>query len=72
MIIKIAQIIIPVLVIALILFQQRGTALGAGFGGDSGGGFYGTRRGAQQKIFYATIVLVIAFLALSIISLFIQ
>jgi len=63
------QIIIAVLLIVLILFQQRGTALGSAFGGGGGGegsGFYATRRGIQQKIYWATIVLGILFIALSI------
>jgi len=64
-ILSIAQIIVSILLIVLILFQQRGTALGSAFGGE-GGGFYATRRGLQKKIFWATIVLGGAFIALSI------
>lgn len=60
--ILIAQIALAVILIALILLQQRGTALGASFGG--GGEFYGTKRGAEKVIFRATIV--VAFLFLSI------
>jgi len=70
-ILTIIQIAVSVLLIICILIQQRGTALGSSFGGDSGG-FYGTRRGIQQKIFYATIILAIAFLALSVTGLFLQ
>ena len=50
-----AQIAIAVFLIILILLQQRGQALGSAFGGGEGG-FYATRRGIQQKIFWATIV----------------
>jgi len=64
----ILQIIVSVLLIAAILFQQRGEALGSAFGG-SGGGFYGTRRGIQQKIFWATIVLGVAFVVLALLNL---
>ncbi|MBI2573896.1 MAG: preprotein translocase subunit SecG [Candidatus Wildermuthbacteria bacterium] len=53
--------------IIAILLQQRGTALGLGMGGDSG--FYATRRGIQEKLFWATIVLLILFAGLSIASL---
>jgi protein translocase SecG subunit len=63
----IAQIIIAVLLIVLILLQQRGTALGSAFGG--GGEFYGTRRGIQQKIFFATVVLGALFIFLAIFNL---
>jgi len=63
----IAQAIISLLIIVLILLQQRGTALGSAFGG--GGEVYSTRRGMQKKFLYATIVLVIAFLTLSLLNL---
>jgi protein translocase SecG subunit len=52
----IIQIVISILLIATILFQQRGTALGSAFGGE-GGGFYSTRRGFQKKIFISSIAL---------------
>ncbi|MCH7604557.1 preprotein translocase subunit SecG [Patescibacteria group bacterium] len=65
------QIIISVLIIALILLQQRGTALGSAFGGGGDGGFYATRRGIQQKLYWATIVLAITFIALVIFNLLI-
>ena len=54
------QIIISVVLIALILLQQRGTALGSAFGQESGG--YSTRRGMQKKIFYGTIVAGVLFM----------
>ena len=67
------QIIIAVLLIVLILFQQRGTALGSAFGGGGGGGggagFYATRRGIQQKIYWVTIILGILFIGLSLLTL---
>ena len=62
------QIIVSILLIVGILLQQRGTALGSAFG-QEGGGFYGTRRGIQQKIFYATIVLGVLFIFLAILNL---
>lgn len=62
--ITIAQVILAALLIALILLQQRGTALGGAFGG--GGEFYGTKRGAEQFIFRATIVVAILFLGVAI------
>ena len=67
-ILPIAQIIVSIALIVLILFQQRGTALGSAFGGE-GGGFYATRRGLQKKIFWATIVLGGVFIILSILIL---
>lgn len=64
-----AQIIVSLLLIALILLQQRGTALGSAFGGGGGGSFYGTMRGIQKKIFVATIIVGILFIALSLFNL---
>lgn len=65
----IAEIIVSILLIISILFQQRGTALGSAFGGGDSGGFYSTRRGIQQKLFIATIVLGCLFLALAVANL---
>jgi len=61
------QIIVAVILIILILLQQRGTALGSAFGGE--GGFYATRRGIQQKIFGATIFFAFLFIFLAILNL---
>jgi len=63
----IAQLVVSVILIALILLQQRGTALGSAFGQE--GGFYGTLRGVQKKIFWATIVMGILFLGLAVANL---
>ncbi|MCA9349769.1 preprotein translocase subunit SecG [Candidatus Saccharibacteria bacterium] len=46
-----------ILVVVLILLQNRGTGLGMAFGGSSEG--YRTRRGAERFIFIATIVAII-------------
>lgn len=67
-ILLILQIAVPCLLTVCILLQQRGTALGSAFGG-SGGGFYSKRRGAEKKIFIATIVLSVLFIVVSILSL---
>jgi len=64
---SLAQIILAVLLIVFILLQQRGTALGSAFGQE--GGFYATRRGIQQKIFWATIVCAVLFISLAIVNL---
>ena len=63
-----AQIIVSILLIIFILLQQRGTALGSAFGGG-GGAFYGTRRGIQQKIFWASCVLGALFILLALLNL---
>lgn len=68
LILSISQIIVSILLIISILLQQRGSALGSAFGGDSGG-FYSTRRGIQKQLFYATIALGILFVVLAILNL---
>jgi len=61
-----SQIIVSIALIILIAIQQRGAALGAGFGG--GGEVYSTKRGIQKKIYYATIVLAAIFLVLGVLN----
>ena len=63
------QIATSIILIILIAVQQRGAALGAGFGG--GGEVYSTKRGAQKKIHYATIALATVFLVLGVLNLLI-
>ena len=65
-----AQISAAIILIVLILFQQRGTALGSAFGQDSGG-FYADRRGIQKKLLWATVVCGIIFIGLSLLNLII-
>ena len=63
------QIAVSIILIVLIAIQQRGTALGAGFGG--GGEIYSTKRGAQKKIYYASIVFATIFLVLGVLNILI-
>ncbi len=63
-----AQIIVAVVLIVLVLIQQRGTALGGAFGQE--GGFYSTRRGVQKKILWATVVFGAIFVILALLNLF--
>jgi preprotein translocase subunit SecG len=60
------QIAISAILIILIVIQQRGAALGSGFGG--GGEVYSTKRGAEKKIYYATIAVVTIFLVLGVLN----
>lgn len=62
----IAQTVVAVLLSVSILLQNRGSGLGAAFGGDFGG-FY-TKRGLEKFFIYATVVLAVVFLALGIIN----
>ena len=65
-----SQIAVSVILIVLIVIQQRGAALGAGFGG--GGEVYSTKRGVQKKIYYATIAITTIFLVLGVLNMLIQ
>lgn len=60
------QAAISVVLVILILLQQRGQALGSAFGGE--GGFYATRRGIQKKIFWATVVFGVLFIILALLN----
>ncbi|MEK7478552.1 MAG: preprotein translocase subunit SecG [Patescibacteria group bacterium] len=62
--ISIIQIIVSILLIIVILLQERSSGLSGVFGGNSE--FYHTRRGLEKIIFWSTIVLVIAFAGLSL------
>lgn len=59
----IVQIILAILLIVLILIQGKGSGLGAAFGGSSN--VYRTKRGAEKFLHYATIIVSIAFFAIS-------
>ncbi|MDP3697903.1 MAG: preprotein translocase subunit SecG [Candidatus Taylorbacteria bacterium] len=58
-----AHITISALLIVTILLQQRGGGLSSTFGGSAME--YSTKRGAEKVIFYATIVLAVLFLGIS-------
>ncbi|OGN02869.1 MAG: preprotein translocase subunit SecG [Candidatus Yanofskybacteria bacterium RIFCSPHIGHO2_01_FULL_42_12] len=59
-----SQIILALLLTAAVLVQQKGSGLSSAFGGS--GAEYSTKRGAEKFFFYATIVLAILFLTLSV------
>ena len=50
-----------ILTILLILLQQRGASLGAGFG--SSGELYTTRRGLEKSLFVTTIIFAVIFVS---------
>ena len=66
------QIVLSVLLIVAVLFQQTEAGLGAGFGGNSGESFQRTRRGAEKFLLNATIILGILFALVSLAALFIR
>lgn len=63
--ITIAEIIVSIVLIILVLLQERSSGLSGVFGGG-GDASYQTRRGLEKSIFWATIVFAILFAALAI------
>jgi len=68
--ISIVQMVLSVLLIIVILLQQKGSGLGAAFGG-SGGSVHATRRGVDKVLHQATVVISILFFVISFINLFV-
>jgi preprotein translocase subunit SecG len=66
--IRVIQIILCFAVIIFILLQVRGAGLGSAFGGSSAGSVFKTRRGVEKLIFNTTIVFVVLFAVISILS----
>jgi protein translocase SecG subunit len=60
------QIGVCAILIILVLLQQKGTALGSAFGQE--GGFYGTMRGAEKKIFWLTCFFGATFIILTLLN----
>ncbi len=66
-VISLIQIVLGILLILVIIIQQKGSGLGSAFGADLG--FYRTKRGAEKILFYVSIGLAIAFTLSSLIGL---
>jgi preprotein translocase subunit SecG len=65
---RIVQIVLSVAVVVFILLQARGAGLGSAFGGSSAGSVFKTRRGVERLIFNATIVFIVLFGLISVLS----
>jgi len=63
----IAQIVIPIIIIILVLIQDRSSGVGGLFGG--GESFYQKRRGMENVILWATAFFIVIFVILSILQL---
>jgi len=62
--IKLGQLIIAILLIVVIMLQNRGSGLSNVFGGS--GNVFMTKRGFEKKLFVATIVLAALFFIISL------
>ena len=69
-ILTLIQIASSILLVVLILLQQRGAGLSGGALGMGGGeGSYSSRRGVEKYIFRGTIVLAVVFLGSALLQL---
>lgn len=66
MILDIIQLVSAVLLVVVVLLQNRGTGLGVAFGGE--GNVYRTKRGLEKVLSIATIILAVVFLATALIN----
>lgn len=66
--VSLAQLAIAVILILVILLQNRGAGVSGLFGGS--GNVYLTKRGLEKKLFTLTIVLSVLFFATSIVAAF--
>jgi len=69
-IITIIQIVSALILIVLILLQNKEGGLSGVFGGSDSSNVFRTKRGMEKKLFILTIVFTIFFLGLSLASLF--
>lgn len=69
-ILNIIQLVLAVVLIAVVLLQQKGTGLSGVFGGS--GNIYSTKRGLDKILHYITIVTTTIFFIISLVRLVIQ
>lgn len=62
------QIALSLLLILGIVLQNRGASLGGAFGGDNFASTFYKRRGAENFLFNATIVIAILFVAAAVVG----
>ena len=63
-VINITLMIVSILLVVVILMQNRGSGVSGVFGGE--GNVYRTKRGAEKFLYYSTIVLAILFFGIGI------
>ena len=66
----IIQIVIAIIIIGLVLLQQRGAGLGSAWGGSTLS--YSTKQGAEKAVFLLTILFTVLFVALALVNLLVR
>jgi protein translocase SecG subunit len=64
--INIIQLVAAILLVIVILLQNKGASVGGVFGGE--GAVYQTKRGVEKKLFVLTIILSIIFLGTALMN----
>jgi protein translocase SecG subunit len=67
LIFSVAIMILSTLLVGSVLLQQRGSGLGAAFGGE--GTVFRTKRGIEKGLHYATVALSVLFFATALLNL---
>ena len=62
-----AQILISITLIVVLVLQAKGSGFGSALGGQTTSVFR-TRRGVERTLFQLTVILVVVFLAISLLS----
>jgi preprotein translocase subunit SecG len=69
--ITIIQMITAIILMVLILLQNKGGGLSGLFGGGDGGNVFRTKRGMEKNLFILTIIFSVIFIGLSLSTLFV-
>jgi len=69
-ILLIVNLVISILLVIFILIQGRGAGLGSAWGG--GGEFFQTRRGIEKLTLNLTVILIVIFFLVSVLSFFLK
>lgn len=65
-ILKYSLAVISVLLVVVVLLQNRSGGLGTVFGGTAGGEFYRSKRGLEAFLYNATIILSVLFVIIAL------
>lgn len=73
-VLNIIQIVLGVILVTVVLLQNKGSGLGSAFGGGGGGegNIYRTKRGFEKILFRSTIVVSILFLGTALVNVLIR